>query len=256
MWGLDLSGDGEVVMIIRIFLADDHAVVRGGVQQILGSQPDMRVVGVAGNGRDAVREIMKLRPDIAVMDITMPELNGIDAAEQISEKSPSTRVIILSMHSDLPHVFRSLRAGARGYVTKESGAEELISAVRTVQGGGRYMSRAIEDELIDDYLLQRGHVGSAEPLSKLSSREREVLSLVVEGRTSGEIGVALGISRKTVNAYRYRVMEKLAIADFPGLVRLGIQAGLGTEPGTGFAGREHRAPLRRPSWCFDDRDGI
>jgi RNA polymerase sigma factor (sigma-70 family) len=215
-------------MIIRVFLADDHAIIRDGVQLILGSQPDMKVVGVAANGRDAVSRAVKLRPDIAVMDITMPELNGIDAAEQIIERSPSTGVIILSMHSDVPHVFRALRAGAKGYVMKESGSEELIGAVRTVYGGGRYLSRPIEEEMIDDYLLQHRYMEAGEPISKLSSREREILSLVVEGKTSREIGAALGISQKTVNTYRYRIMEKLAITDIPGLVRFGIQNSLTT----------------------------
>ncbi|HEY3277342.1 MAG TPA: response regulator transcription factor [Syntrophorhabdaceae bacterium] len=215
--------------MIRVFLADDHPIVRTGVQLMLDGQADMNVIGVAGNGRAAVREVMKLRPDVAVMDITMPELNGIDATEQICEKNPSTRVIILSMHSDMPHVFRALRAGASGYVMKESEAEELISAVRAVHNGGRHLSEPIAEKLIDDYILHYRYIEQGDPLSKLSSREKEILLYVVQGKTSKEIGSALGLSKKTVNTYRYRVMEKLSITDIPGLVRFGMQNGLTPE---------------------------
>lgn len=213
-------------MSITVFLADDHAVVRDGLRALLASQPDIKVIGDAADGREAVRQSARLRPDVMVIDIAMPELNGIEAAAQILEASPSTAIIILSMHATAEHIFRALRAGARGYLLKESAGSEVIVAIHEVLAGRRYLSKQISDLVIEDYLSQRGASGADDPLERLSEREREVLQLVVEGKTSAEIADILTLSPKTVETYRSRLMEKLGIGDLPGLVKFAIQHGL------------------------------
>jgi len=213
-------------MSITVFLADDHAVVRDGLRFLLEAEHDIKVVGDAANGRDAVRQVAQLCPDVVIMDIAMPELNGIEAARQIREVCPSAQVIILSMHSTTEHVFRALEAGARGYLLKESAGVEVINAVRAVHARRRYLSQEISDGLIDDYVLQRQAAEARSPLARLSPREREVLQLVVEGKSSAEIASILFLSLKTVETYRSRLMHKLGISDLPGLVKFAIQHGL------------------------------
>jgi DNA-binding NarL/FixJ family response regulator len=211
---------------ITVFLADDHAVVRDGLRVLLEAQPDISVVGDAANGRETVRQVLELCPDVAVIDIAMPELNGIEAARKLGEVCPSTQVIILSMHSTTEHIFRAMQAGARGYLLKESAGIEVEKAVRAVHAGHRYLSQKISDRLIDDYLRQRQDTEAKSPLARLSPREREVLQLVVEGKSSAEIANALALSAKTVETYRTRLMHKLAIGDLPSLVKFAIQHGL------------------------------
>ena len=213
-------------MSITVFLADDHAVVRDGLRFLLEAQPDIRVIGDAANGRDAVRQMTQLYPDVVVMDIAMPELNGIEAARKISRACPSTRVIILSVHSTTEHIFRALQAGARGYLLKESAGIEVVNAVRAVHAGHRYLSQKISDRLVDDYVLQRQAAEAKGPLARLSPREREVLQLVVEGKSNAEIAGMLSLSPKTVETYRSRLMHKLGISDLPSLVKFAIQHGL------------------------------
>lgn len=215
-------------MAIKVFLADDHAVVRDGLRALLEGAGDIEVVGSESNGRDAVRQIQKLRPDVALMDITMPGLNGIEAAAQINETCPSTQVIILSMHHTAEHVYRALKAGAKGYVLKESAGQEVVNAVRKVHAGGRYLSRRIEETVIDNYAPQNKTASYASPLDKLSSREREILQLVVEGKSSAAIAETLFISPKTVETYRSRLMKKLGVKDIPSLVKFAIQHGVTT----------------------------
>ena len=210
---------------IRVFLADDHAVVRDGLRFLLEAQRDIKVVGDAADGRDAVRQVQQLCPDVVVMDIAMPELNGIEAARQISETCPSAQVVILSMHSTAEHIFQALQAGARGYLLKESAGIEVVNAVRAVHAGRRYLSQRISDKMIDDYVRQREAVAKS-PLARLSPREREILQLVVEGKSSAEIAAILSLSSKTVETYRSRLMRKLGISDLPGLVKFAIQHGL------------------------------
>jgi DNA-binding NarL/FixJ family response regulator len=211
---------------ISVFLADDHAVVRDGLRFLLEAQPDIKVIGDADNGRKAVSEVKKLRPDVTVIDITMPELNGIEATHQITDAGLATKMIVLSMHSTSEHIFRALQAGARGYLLKESAGIEVVNAVRAVSAGHRYLSPKISDALIDDYVRQR-QVGEAKsPLSRLSPREREVLQFVVEGKPSSEIAVVLALSLKTVETYRSRLMQKLNINGLPGLVKFAVQHGL------------------------------
>jgi DNA-binding NarL/FixJ family response regulator len=212
-------------MTIRVFLADDHTIVRDGLSSLLKLQPDINVVGVASNGHDAVREIEKLKPDIVIMDISMPELNGIEAAKQIKEICPATQVVFLSMHSTSEHIFRALEAGARGYLLKDSAGAELVKAIRTIRSGRRYLSQKITETVIDDYLKERPET-SKSPLAQLSDREREILQLVVEGRSSADIAKTLFLSAKTVETYRSRMMKKLDITDIPNLVKFAIQHGL------------------------------
>jgi DNA-binding NarL/FixJ family response regulator len=211
---------------ITVFLADDHAVVREGLRLLLEMQPDIRVVGEAENGRDALRQVTTLRPDIVIMDISMPELNGIESTRQILNQCPSTKIVVLSMHSASEHVFRALGAGAKGYLLKESAGVEVTKAVRTVHKGGRYLSQKISDMVIDDYLGKNGGDNSGSPFARLSAREIEIFQLVVEGKSSADIAKTVFLSPKTIETYRSRLMQKLNVKDIPGLVKLAIKHGL------------------------------
>jgi DNA-binding NarL/FixJ family response regulator len=211
---------------IRILLADDHAVVRDGLRAILEGQPDLRVVGDAADGREAVRLAAELWPDVVVMDLAMPELNGVEAMRRIHAQCPSVRVIILSMYSSTEHIYQALQAGARGYLLKEAAGAEVIDAVRAVQIGRRYLSRKISEAVLTDYLRRQEPGDVQSPLARLSPREREILQLVAEGKTSAAIAAHLSLSPKTVETYRSRVMDKLGIHDLPGLVKFAIQHGL------------------------------
>lgn len=213
-------------MPIRVFLADDHAVVRDGLRFVLESQGDISVVGDAADGRLTVREVQRLRPDVVIMDIAMPEMNGIEATQQIRDTCSSTQVVILSMHATAEHIFRALQAGAKGYLLKESAGRELVEAVRAVCASRRYVSQGISDTVIDEFIRtdRAGHGKS--PLESLSTREREILQMVVEGKSSAEIADVLRISPKTVETYRSRLMQKLGLSDIPSLVKFAIQHGL------------------------------
>jgi len=211
---------------ITVFLADDHAVVRDGLRALLEAQPDIRVIGDAADGRETVRRVAQFCPDVAILDIAMPELNGIEAAREIGRVCPATQLIILSMHSTTEHIVRALQAGVRGYLLKESAGIEVVNAVRAVHAGQRYLSPKISDKIVDDYVRQRQAAQAPDPLAHLSSREREVLQLVAEGKSSAEIADILSLSLKTVETYRSRLMHKLDISDLPGLVRFAIQHGL------------------------------
>jgi len=213
-------------MSITIFLADDHAVVRDGLKALLQAQPDFEVAGDAANGREAVKQITRLQPNIAILDIAMPELNGVEAARQIGQGCPSVRVIILSMYATVEYVVRALQAGARGYVLKESAGARVVEAVRAVHAGQRYLDYKLSDDLIDSH-MRRQEAGKAEGLlAHLSPREREILQLVVEGKSSAEIADILSLSPKTVETYRSRMMQKLGIGDLPSLVKFAIRHGL------------------------------
>ncbi len=212
--------------VITVFLADDHAVVRDGLGFLLEAQIDIKVIGDAANGRDAVEQVAQLCPDVVLVDIAMPDLNGIEATRQICETCPSAQVVILSMHSTNEYIFRALQAGARGYLLKESAGIEVVNAVRAVYAGHRYLSPKISDQVIDDYTRQREVVEAESPLARLSPREREIVQLVVEGQSSAEIAGTLSLSPKTVETYRSRLMQKLGLGDLPSLVKFAIQHGL------------------------------
>jgi DNA-binding NarL/FixJ family response regulator len=207
--------------MIRILLADDHAMVRQGFRMILSSQPDMQIIGEAGNGREAVEMSEKLLPDVIVMDVAMPELNGIEATRKIMAALPRSRILALSMHKDSVYVREILRAGARGYLLKDSIDSDLLAAVRSVAKGEGYLSPAVSDAVLTDY---RKHVTA--PLDLLTSREREVLQMIAVGKTNKDIANELKLSVYTVDAHRGRIMEKLNLHSTGELVRFALRNGL------------------------------
>lgn len=209
---------------IRVFLVDDHALVRDGLRFLLEAEGDIKVLGDAGNGREAVHRVLSLKPEVIIMDIAMPELNGIDAIHRIRERLPSVKVVVLSMYASSEHVFRAFEAGARAYLLKESAGRELKDAVRAVSDGRRYVSNRIADIMANSYVHRQS--GRTSPLDRLSMREREVMQLVVEGNSNAQIAESLKISIKTVETYRSRLMNKLEISDVPGLVKFAISSGL------------------------------
>lgn len=212
-------------MAIRVFLVDDHGVLRSGLQALLEIEPDIEVVGESGHARQAVRLVQELAPDVVVMDISMPELNGIEATLQIRQSCPSTQIVVLSMYYTSEHIFRALEAGARGYVVKESAGSEVIKAIREVYSRRSYLSQKISDRVVEDYAQSRTK-GFFSPLGRLSNREREVLQLVVEGKSNSAIADILCLSVKTVETYRSRLKNKLGIDTLADLVKLAIKQGL------------------------------
>jgi len=206
---------------IHILLADDHAVVRQGFKMILAAQPDMEIVGEAGNGREALDLAGQLQPDVIVMDVAMPELNGIEATRRVADVSPRSRVLALSMHKDSVYVREILRAGARGYLLKDSISSDLLAAVRAIARGEGYLSPGVSDAVLNDY---RQHV--TDPIDLLTSREREVLQMIAEGKTNKEIATVLSLSVYTVDAHRGHIMEKLNVHSVTDLVRFAVRAGL------------------------------
>jgi len=213
-------------MSITVFIADDHAVVRDGLRLLLEEQPDIKVIGDASNGRDAVRQVAQLCPDVLIADVAMPELNGIEVTQKISETCAFTRVIILSMYSTSEHIFRALQSGASGYLLKEAAGIEVVNAIREVHSGGRYLSKKLSDKGIDSYMRERESAEAKSPLASLSTREREILQFVVEGKSSSEIAEILHLSPKTVETYRSRLMQKLGVSNVAGLVKFAVQHGL------------------------------
>ena len=210
-------------MTINIYLVDDHRILRDGLRMLLELQGDIHVVGEAEDGRTALDGILRTRPDVVLMDITMPELNGIDATQKIMLKLPKTKVIILSVHSDSEHIYRAFQAGAKGYLLKESAGVEVVKAVHTVYQDTQYISPKISDAIPLNYARQRQE---RSPFESLSAREREVLQLTTEGATSAAIAAKLALSPKTVDTYRSRLMEKLGMQNLPELVRFAIKHGL------------------------------
>jgi two-component system response regulator NreC len=206
---------------IRILLADDHKLVRQGFRLILVSQDDMEVVGETGNGREAVELARTIKPDVVVMDVTMPELNGIEATRRIREISPHIRVLALSVHRDSVYVREIVRAGAEGYLLKESADTDLLAAVRAVAEGNSYLSPEISGAILKDY---RKHVTN--PMDLLTSREREILQLIAEGKTNKEIAGTLNLSVYTVDGHRTRIMDKLNLHSVGELVRFAVRNGL------------------------------
>jgi two-component system, NarL family, response regulator NreC len=207
-------------MPVHIVLADDHVIVRQGLRSVL-ERDGFEVVGEAGDGQEAIRLVEKLRPAVAVLDVSMPLLNGIDAAREISKVSPQTKTVLLTMLTDDQYVLESLRAGVKGYVLKSNSAEELIKAIREVCKGEVYLTPAASSAVVQAYITM-----SKASLPELTDREREVLQLVAEGKTSKEIAGTLGIGVKTAESHRTHIMEKLAIHDIAGLVRYAIRHGM------------------------------
>jgi DNA-binding NarL/FixJ family response regulator len=211
------------MMTIKVLLADDHSILRDGVAALLEAQEGITVVAHAQDGREAVRKAAVHKPDVAVMDIVMPELDGIEATRELQRLSPTTRVVILSMYSTTEHIFRALQAGAKGYLLKESAGAELVAAVRSVHAGRRFLSQKITESVVDDYIRQ--HVPT-DPLGTLSRREHQILQLVAGGKSTADIATSLFLSPKTVDTYRSRLMQNLGIDNVAGLVKFAIACGL------------------------------
>jgi DNA-binding NarL/FixJ family response regulator len=207
-------------MSTRVLLADDHAIVRNGIRHIL-VQEGFTVVGEAANGRDAVQLARELHPDVAILDFSMPLLNGIDAARQTRDVSPRTKILLLTMYKDEAYVLRALRAGIDGYVVKTQAAADLVEAIRSVIHGGLYLSPVISESVVKAALIR-----NERELDPLTPREREVLQLIAEGKSNKEISQDLGMSVKTVDSHRRNLMVKLDIHETAGLVRYAIRTGL------------------------------
>jgi len=211
---------------IRIVLADDHGVIRAGIRSLLERQPELRVVGEAADGREAVGAVERFHPDVVVMDLAMPNLNGMEATRQILATNPTTSVVVLSMHSDEEYVLRALKAGAKGYVLKDSTEADLISAVRAVSSGKSFFSPAVSRLLVEDYTrqLEGHHVEDTYEL--LTPREREILQLAAEGKSNKEIANLLNLSVYTVETHRRNIMEKLNLHGVPELILYAVRKGV------------------------------
>lgn len=205
--------------MITVVIADDHPVVRDGLRFTLETEKDIKVVDLADNGLQAVEKVSRNCPDVVIMDIAMPLLNGIEATAQVRSACPHTQVVILSMHYTSEHIQRALQAGAIGYLLKESAGTEVVDAIRSAHEGKRYLSHKIAESVVDDYVRQSGR----DVLEGLSPREREVLQLIAEGKTSAEAANILSLSVKTVETYRSRFMQKLGLKDMTALIKFAIQ---------------------------------
>jgi len=211
-------------MSTTIVLADDHIVVRQGIRKLLETREDFRIVGEASDGEEAVKLVAEKKPDIALMDLWMPRLSGIDATRRIGKRGLATKVLVLSMHESRAYVEEVLRAGAAGYIVKNAAADDLIEAIDTVCDGVSYLSPAITQQVVD--AIARPASASPSGLGVLTDREREVLQLIAEGLSSKEIAAMLGVSLKTIDSHRSNLMEKLDIHKVSGLVRFAIRTGL------------------------------
>jgi DNA-binding NarL/FixJ family response regulator len=214
---------------IRIVLADDHPVLRTGLRTLLEQEPDMTVVGEAGDGREAVALAQRLRPDVVIMDISMPALDGLEATRQIRAAGLPTGVLILTVHAQERYLFPVLKAGASGYLNKTAADTELVQAVRTVASGGAFLRPADTRRLLEDFVARVQSGEERDSYERLSDREREVLKLVAVGHTAREIADQLNISPKSVETYRARIMEKLELSTRADLVRYALRRGLLTE---------------------------
>jgi DNA-binding NarL/FixJ family response regulator len=212
--------------MIRIVLADDHVVMRNGLKLLLERQPNFAVAGEAVNGREAVEICEKLKPDVLVLDIAMPNLNGIEAARQIAAKMPKTAIVILSMHSDESYVLRALKAGARAYLLKDSAEADLINAIRAVSEGKAFFSPAISKMLVDDYMRRLEQRGVEDSYELLTTREREILQLLAEGKSNKEVAAMLNLSLYTVETHRGNILQKLNLHSVPELILYAVRKGV------------------------------
>jgi DNA-binding NarL/FixJ family response regulator len=211
---------------IRILLADDHAVVRDGLRALLEKQPDMAVSGEASDGREAVRIAEEDAPDVVVMDIAMPNMNGIEATRRIVASRPATGVVILSMHQDESYVLRSLKAGARGYLLKDSLRSDVVEAIRLVSQGRSFLTRKVSRLLQEDYVRQMERRGVEDSYDLLTDREREILQLIAEGRTNKEVASVLNIGLTTVETHRMHILQKLGLHSIPELILYAVRKGI------------------------------
>jgi two-component system response regulator NreC len=212
--------------MIRVVLADDHTIMRSGLRAVLDRYSDMQVVGEAADGRLAIQCVEENHPDVIVMDIAMPNLNGIEAARQISTKYAGVSIVVLSMHSDEGYVLRALKAGARGYLLKDSAESDLITAIRAVSQGKAFFSPAISRMLVDDYMRHLQQRGVEDSYELLTTREREILQMLAEGRSNKDIARMLDLSLYTVETHRSNIMEKLNLHGIPELMLYAIRKGV------------------------------
>lgn len=211
---------------IRILLADDHTIMRNGLRLLLERQPGFQVIGEAADGRETVEMTDTMRPDVVVLDIAMPNLNGIEAARQIAAKLPGIAVVILSMHSDESYVLRALKAGARAYLLKDSAESDLISAIKAVTEGKAFFSPAISKMLVDDYVRRLQERGVDDSYEVLTTREREILQLVAEGKSNKDVANLLSLSLYTVETHRGNIMQKLNLHSVPELILYAVRKGV------------------------------
>jgi len=209
---------------VKVLLADDHTLVRKGIRAVLASQPGIEIVAETGDGREALSLIEQHRPDLAVLDVTMPGLNGLEVAVRVPQVSARTKVLILSMHAGEAYVAQALRAGVAGYLLKDAADDELPLAIKAVVRNEVYLSPRISKQLVDRF-VQSGAT-EPDPLAGLTTRQREILQLVAEGKSSKEIAGMLDLSIKTVESHRGQIMERLGVHDVTGLVRFAIRVGL------------------------------
>jgi DNA-binding NarL/FixJ family response regulator len=213
-------------MLIRILLADDHTILRKGLRLLLERESEFAVISEASNGREAVDAVGRDTPDVVIMDIAMPSMNGIEATKRISQDYPKTAVIILSVHSDEAYVLRALKSGARGYLLKDSAEIDLIQAVRAVAAGKAYFSPAVSKILADDYVRQMREQGTEDPYDLLTARERELLQLIAELKATKDIAELLGLSPHTIDTHRSNLMQKLNIHSIPEVILYAVRRGV------------------------------
>jgi DNA-binding NarL/FixJ family response regulator len=208
---------------VRILIADDHTLMRHGLRKILEEQRDWEVVAEAGDGREAVRQALALQPDVVILDVAMPRLNGVEATQQVTRRAAGIHVLVLSMHADEAYVTRAIRAGAAGYLLKDSADTDLVRAVTAVAQGKSFFSPTVAKVMLDDYVRQLGERGITDRYETLSEREREVLQLIAEGHSNKAAAALLHISPATVETHRARVMEKLDIHSTAEIVLFGVR---------------------------------
>ncbi len=211
---------------LRLLVADDHTLVRNGLKKILETRPEWEVVAEAGNGREAVRLAAELKPDVAILDVSMPMLNGIEATRQLVKRQPNIRVLILSMHAEEAYIVQALKAGAKGYLLKDSADVELLRAVAAIAGGASYFSPAVSKVLLDDYVRHLAEKGVTDRFELLSEREREILQLIAEGHSNKEIAVLLSVSPVTIETHRSHILQKLDIHNTAELVLFAVRRGV------------------------------
>jgi two-component system response regulator NreC len=211
---------------IRVLLADDHNVMRNGLRLLLERQPNLVVIGETSDGRETVRMTGKLRPDVVIMDIAMPNLNGIEASRQIVSSNPEIAIVILSMHSDESYVIRALKAGARAYLLKDSAEGDLIGAIHAISEGKSFFSPAISRILVEDYMRQLEQKNIEDTYELLTSREREILQLIAEGKSNKEVAGVLNVSVYTVETHRTHILQKLNLHNVPELILYAVRKGI------------------------------
>ncbi|HEX4441760.1 MAG TPA: response regulator transcription factor [Thermoanaerobaculia bacterium] len=209
--------------MIRVLLAEDHHLVRAGLRALLDPVPDIEVVGEAGDGREALALLKRQPTDVAILDISMPGMNGLEAAVRMADETPTTKVVILTMHSNEEYVLRALRAGVAGFLLKDAGTAELEGAIRAVVRGETYLSPGVSKKVVEGYL---GRSGGTHPLDSLTPRQREVLQLIAEGYSTKQIAGLLGVGVKTIETHRTQLMDRLGIHEIAGLVRYAVRVGL------------------------------